>query len=356
MNITALFIHLLKCAVHQTTVEWQLFEGLAAKDWEQLYLQAKRQGVVAVLFEKVKDIPKSIAPPRQLFFKWLAHSLSIEKQMTEKSEAAIDFAQKLAERDIETAVLKGLAFAHYYPNPLHRESGDLDCYLMGKKAEGDKVVVEIGGKMKEAGYKHSHLLYRGLTIENHQFITSFDNSKLGIRTEQLLQSLIKEGYTPIGDTKLLNPCAEFNALFLIKHAQRHFIKEGIRIRYLLDWALFLKAESANIDWQRVIQMMDECRILNFAKILTQLCIDKLGMEINIEQLKGSCAISEAVFADIMGEQPDLFHENFIEKIGRIIRRFYRMWRFRSLADESYLRLIWNTLAFNSYTKKRANYI
>jgi hypothetical protein len=115
---------------------------------------------------------------------------------------------------------------------------------MGKKAEGDKVVVEIGGKMKEAGYKHSHLLYRGLTIENHQFITSFDNSKLGIRTEQLLQSLIKEGYTPIGDTKLLNPCAEFNALFLIKHAQRHFIKEGIRIRYLLDWALFLKAESA----------------------------------------------------------------------------------------------------------------
>jgi hypothetical protein len=80
------------------------------------------------------------------------------------------------------------------------------------------------------------------------------------------------------------------------------------------------------------------------------------MEINIEQLKGSCAISEAVFADIMGEQPDLFHENFIEKIGRIIRRFYRMWRFRSLADESYLRLIWNTLAFNSYTKKRANYI
>ena len=82
--------------------------------------------------------------------------------MKKKESVAIEFAEELSKREFQTIVLKGLAYASYYPNPYHRESGDLDCYLMGKKDEGDKITVEIGGKMEEAGYKHSHLFYKGL--------------------------------------------------------------------------------------------------------------------------------------------------------------------------------------------------
>lgn len=74
-----------------------------------------------------------------------------------------------------------MAFAQYYPNPLHRECGDLDCYMMGKKEVGDKITVELGGAMEEAGYKHSHLTYKGLTIENHLFFTDFNNTPLESR-------------------------------------------------------------------------------------------------------------------------------------------------------------------------------
>jgi hypothetical protein len=222
---------------------------------------------------------------------------------------------------------------------------------MGKKEEGDKIVVEIGGKMEEAGYKHSHLYYKGLTIENHNFLTSFDNTKLGIRTERLLQELIKDGCRSIDDTELLNPSADFNALFLIKHAQRHFIREGVCIRHLLDWAFFLRAESENVNWERVITLMKECRILKFAQVFTMLCIEKLGMKVDIVGLQGMMSISDDVVADILGEHTDPFHENFTQKISRILRRFYRMWKFRSLADESYLRLVWNSLAFSSYLKR-----
>ena len=271
--------------------------------------------------------------------------------MRKKEVVAVEFAEKMSERGIQTVVLKGLAYASYYPNPYHREYGDLDCYLMGQKELGDKVSVEIGGKMEEAGYKHSHLYYKGLTIENHNYLTSFDNTKLGIRTEQLLQEQISEGCRPIGNTKLQNPSANFNALFLIKHAQRHFIKEGICVRHLLDWAFFLKAESQKVNWDKVLPQMKECRILEFAKVMTRLCIERLGMVIDIDELSSPLKISDAVWSDILGGQPDLFHENFVQKIGRIIRRFYRMWKFRSLADESYCRLVWNSLSFNSYINR-----
>ena len=345
------FFQLLSGIINETNINWSQFNHFNPSDWEKIYTLSKKQGIVAIIFEAIKNIPKEIAPPKSLTMRWISHSLSIEEQMKKKETVAVEFAEKLSERGIQTVVLKGLSYASYYPNPYHRESGDLDCYLMGKKDEGDEITVEIGGKMEEAGYKHSHLYYKGLTIENHNFLTSFDNTKLGIKTEHLLQKQIKVGGRPIGDTKLLNPSADFNALFLVKHAQRHFIKEGICVRHLLDWAFFLKAESQNVNWGKVIPMMSECRILEFAKVMTRLSIEHLGMKIDIQELSSPMKISDAVLADILGGQPDLFHENFIQKIGRIMRRFYRMCKFRSLADESYCRLVWNTLAFSSYLKR-----
>lgn len=353
-NLYTIFFHILSYIIHNNPIDRNRYKCLTSNDWGQLYLLSKKQGVVAIIFDAVKIIPTELAPPKSIKIRWISHVLSIENQMKKKERVAIEFAKELSKRDIQTVVLKGLAYASNYPNPYHRESGDLDCYLMGKKDEGDKITVEIGGKMEEAGYKHSHLRYKGLAIENHQFLTSFDNTKLGVGTERLLQELIRVGCRPIGETQLLNPSADFNALFLIKHAQRHFIKEGICVRHLLDWAFFLKAESQNVNWDKVIPMMRECRILEFAKVMTNLCIEQFNMAIDIEGLSSPMKISHIVLADILGGQPDLCYENFVRKICRIIRRFYRMWKFRSLADESYIRMVWNNIAFNSYFHRVPN--
>ena len=351
MNVITPFLHILSCVINQTKIDWELFSHFSAKDWEQLYVLSKKHGVVAIVIDCLKNIPKQMAPPKKFSLSWYMHGLSIEEQMKKKEKVAIEFAERLAEKNVPVAVLKGLAYASYFPNSYHRESGDLDCYLMGKKEEGDKMVIEMGGRMEEAGYKHSHLYYKGLTIENHKFITCFNNTRTGIQTELLLQRQIKSGCRFIGNSKLLNPTADFNALFLVKHAQRHFIKEGIRVRHLLDWAFFLKAESANVNWSKVIPMMTECRMLDFAQVMTSLCVGKFGMKIEIEGLNGSSRMSDSVFKDILGDQPEMLHEKFIQKVGRILRRFYRMWKFRSLADESYIRMIWNNFVYSSYMKR-----
>ena len=62
---------------------------------------------------------------------------------------------------------------------------------------------------------------------------------------------------------------------------------------------------------------------------------------------------EAVLADIMGEQPAIYVDGLWHKTKRILRRFRRMWKFRSLASESYPRMVWNAFAFSSYVSKRA---
>ena len=347
-----IFLYLISCAVNKKQIDWSLFGEFTEEHWLQLYSLSRKQGVVAVVFECIKNVPQEFAPSQELAVRWFFHAQSVEKIMKRKESIAKQLAEKFAERDIQTIVLKGIAYASYYPFSFQREYGDLDCFLMGKKEEGDRAVVEIGGTMEEAGPKHSLLYYKGLKIENHRCLTSFDNSMIGKETELLFQSLITIGYQPIGDSKLLNPCPDFNAMFLIKHAQIHFIKEGIYIKQLLDWAFFLKAEEKNVNWKRVIPMMEKCRILTFAKVMTGLCVEKLGLDCNVEALKDSGTLLDAVLEDILDEQPDPYHEKCYQKVHRICRRFYRMWKFRSLAYKSYVGLVCESFVVSSFLQKR----
>jgi hypothetical protein len=355
VRVNTSFFNILSCIINRTDVDWRQFQHFTSIDWGCFYAKSKQQGVVAIVFDKINEIPKEIAPPKDVLLKWYTQSLSIESQQKAKDAISIELSEKLYRRGIETVILKGLAYASYYPNPYHRESGDVDCYLMGKKDEGDRVVKELGCEIRGAGYKHSHIHYKGLIFENHKYITSFDNTKLGIKTERILQTLITEGCKPIWNTKLLCPSADFNAIFLVKHAQRHFLKEGIRIRHLLDWAFFLKAEASNINWKKVLPIMEECRILNFAKVLTSMCVEKLGLKIDVKELICTDKLTEKVVDDILGDQPGIYNESGVQKIRRMFRRLYRMWKFRSLADESFIRLVWNNLIFCSYFRRYINF-
>lgn len=61
---------------------------------------------------------------------------------------------------------------------------------------------------------------------------------------------------------------------------------------------------------------------------------------------------EAVVTDIMGEQPAIYVKGLWHKTKRILRRFRRMWKFHSLASETYPRMVWNAFAFSSYLNRK----
>ena len=331
--------------------------SLTSDEWRALYRVCVVQGVTAVVFDFVKTLPKSEAPDMALLMEWLSAATAVEQTMRRMQITAEEFAEEMERREIPVVVLKGLAFAQYYKNPLHRECGDLDCYMTGKKETGDLAALELGGTMEEAGYKHSHLLFKGLTIENHRFFTDFDNTPTGMLTEQVLGELIQEEQTYIGDSKLSCPSANFNALFLLKHTQGHFIDEGIRMRHVLDWALFLRAKQEEVDWSKVLPMLETTRTAQFAGVMTAIAVRSLSIEVPNKGLRTLASnaeqkMVEAVLADIMGEQPPIYVNGLWHKTKRILRRFRRMWKYRSLASESYPRMVWNAFAFSSYVKRK----
>ena len=326
--------------------------------WATLYRTSVQHGVTAVVFDVVKHLPKAEAPDTATAMQWFSAAAHVENTMRRMAATAEAFAAEMATRSVPVVVLKGMAFAQYYPNPLHRECGDLDCFMMGQKEEGDRIAVALGGKVEEAGYKHSHLQYKGLTIENHRFFTDFDNTRRGILTERLLGELVKEGQTYIGQSKLLFPSVHFNALLLLRHAQGHFMDEGIRMRHVLDWALLLKTKQDEVDWARMLPILEKIHTARFAGVMTAIAVRCLGIDVHDRGLaalakQADNRMVDAVLADIMGEQPAIYVRGFWHKTKRIMRRFRRMWRFRSLAGETYLRMVWNAFAFSSYARREA---
>ncbi len=350
--------YILNCVVNDTHLATSRLKGLSSEDWKALFEILRGQGVSAVVFDKIKVLPKEVALPKEVLLKWYSQASYVERQLTKMFDVAAEFAAKMHENGISVVVLKGVAFGTYYPNPMSRECGDLDCFMLGKGREGDAIAVKIGGHVEDGGYKHSHMHYKGLTIENHYYLTNFNNTSIGIYTERCLQRLVSHRCRRIGDTYLLNPSADFNAFFLIKHAQMHFIGEGINIRHLLDWSFFLRKEQDNVDWEQLIPEMERCGVLRFARMLTEICVVKFELVVKVHALRLSAddrkghTLAERVFNDIMNGYPDMRKENVLQKGFRILRRFYRMWKFRSIASEHYLTMVWNTVAFSSYLKRK----
>lgn len=109
--------YILGCAISGKNLEVERLKGVTPERWHEVYLMRKAQGVTALLFDKVKSLPKEVAPPKDIVLKWMSHSLSIEKQTKAIFQRCAGFAQLMHEHGLQTMVLKGVAVSRYYPNP-----------------------------------------------------------------------------------------------------------------------------------------------------------------------------------------------------------------------------------------------
>ncbi len=353
----ALLLDLVRAAVNDTPPEQPLTDST---DWAEVLALAGRQGVTALAwsgYERLYRAGLVTAPvPLPVKARWFSSSEAIRQKMRRQYVRAAEFAARLREAGIERlAVLKGMAYGQYYPEADLRESGDLDCFAVGDTRAADRAAREIGAQVDNSNYKHSKIEYHGLIIENHHFLTSFNGTRMGKRAERLLQELLMRGQlVSIDGSALLQPTTDFEALFMLRHAQGHFLSEGIAVRHLLDWHLLLQQRQREIDWPCLYNMMEQIRLRPFFDLVTAWCVERLGLRITDPRIRYSAdsALLEAFEKDLFAPHPSVFNRHIWQKIPRMMRRARRMWRFRRLLNEPYLLKLWNIVAFSSYLHRR----
>ena len=321
------------------TVDWDMV------DWQGVYDLAKSQGVAAIAFDGVVTLHKhspnlELRVPRLLKMRWVAISDSIEKNSDRQFVRSAELASLYGAEGIDVYVLKGFALSDYYPIPKHRECGDLDCFLGEDYERGNVLAEQNGADVSRGFYKHSHIEFRGLTVENHQFCTAIRGARRRKRFERHLQGLLKEA-TPeyISGTKLIRPSADFNALFLTAHSFGHFLTEGIKIRHILDWALLVQAEQTRIDWEEFYRQCDAMGYTRFAEALTAIAVEYLGFKFTNPAIRQRSAYAKRVLNDILyyGHVLHTSHYSKLRKRFLIVEYNLRgAWKYHKLYGRSVL--------------------
>lgn len=340
--------YILSCAVNGKELEVERLKDVTPEVWQEVYLMGKAQGVTGLLFEKIKTLPKEVAPPREVVMQWMSHTMSIERQTKALYQKSAEFANLMAKEGLQTMVLKGLALCGYFPNPWHREYGDLDCYLYEVKEgkvlwdgcyERGNLVAEANSIEVERGfYKHSHIKYKGVEVENHQFALPIkDGAEVkALERELRRQVATTERLKRIGQTHLYRPSADFTALFLTAHSLSHFLFESIKLRHVLDWAFFVKAEHDKVDWDNFWKWCDRMKYTRFVMCLNYICEHYLKMdlpqEVNKTWDEKVAVLSERILDDIFGGY-SLYTQNHSGLMHRvmIIKSYLKgLWKFNEV--------------------------
>lgn len=267
------FIQLVRLGIGIGMVNDSILTVHAPDDWQSLKALAVAQGLSAVVLDALSSISDNLTEtmPVQMKLEWIGEVLQSEFVHSTQQKTAETMAQLFHNNNIRTYVLKGAVVAECYPNPQHRYSVDLDCFLKPNKGIfdacllGNNLVKGKGYQVDTDFYKNSTFHLPGLIVENHKYLTPFRANKILKRFETLLQSLLAkdEGQDRFDGAWLYRPSMMVSALLLIEHAYSHFLHEGLTWRMILDWGLFNKKHEEEIDWSVFDEYIDEFGFRNF---------------------------------------------------------------------------------------------
>lgn len=305
-------------------------------DWNNVFEIAKNQGIIAVVYDTITSKFESL--PRALKFKWILSVEAITNHYNKQYLVATELSKLLYTKGIYPVILKGFSISPYYPTPKYRECGDVDIFTGEKFNDANSYLEKKGAKVKCDYYVHSHVSYKGITIENHRFCIGIRGSKSKKHFASYLETLCCKN-TNINDCGLIVPSADFNALFLTMHGLNHFLSEGIKLRHILDWALLLKAEQNNIDWAEFYEWADRMHMTRFADALTAISVKYFGLEITNPAIHTTSPYADHVLEDTLFKSEGIHNKGYSAWKARwvlIKNKFAFGWKYHKIYQKSVL--------------------
>lgn len=276
-GLTDLYFGLLRSGLHPSEEPFAPEGPIDAATWQALCRLSARQGTTAVVLNGIGRLPEALRPEREVRIRWAVQAEAIARRYRKQQQVAGLAAQLLTEHGIRMLVLKGIGLSGYYPVPEHRECGDVDLYLFGAQAEGDRILCRAGAKLLDRVPKHTGLKWQGVHLENHRNFLNVSRNREERELDALLRELLEREGTVATLGGFLTPSATFNAVYLIRHAALHFLKEGITARHLCDWSCFLERERSRIDHPLFAATLRRYRLERFERLMTAAAIRCCGL-------------------------------------------------------------------------------
>lgn len=360
MRIEQIFFSLVKLGIGTANGDYEhdLLLGLSMEQWKSVMGLAEKQGVAAIVFDGVQRLydshGKEIKAAKHQYAEWMQWVLTCtgmmrlyEQRSLAQRRVIAELADIWAKENIRMMVFKGQANASLYPKPEHRATGDIDCFLFGEAEKGDAVMQKHGATIDNSWYRHSKILFKGETIENHRVMSHTRGSRKKKAMEEELVCLAKQAREECVECgKALMPTAQFNACFLTYHGLHHFLTEGLRMKQILDWAMFLKAEQDKVDRKAYNDFCMRYKLDRFSAVMNYIAGHYLNVNFDSNQNDNEKVreLAEKVIKSTLYDDDYLFNSGkgdwtvrWLLVKNMLIRD---RWKYRDIAQESICKHLW----------------
>lgn len=343
---------LLRLGLNTSTIDKENlsdFVMLPADKWTSLGDMACNQGVLGFVLdgvERLEETPYGTTRElsKQQKLEWIGQVIQIEQRNRHQIEMMNDLAQKWIDGGCKVMVMKGQANGTLYPKPMHRSPGDIDCYLFENYQIGNEIAKKEGANVDEGWYKHSQINYKGELFENHLFFVHTREGKRSKRLQkELEQKLHVTEWSNFSESEVLLPPVQWNAMFLTYHACAHFLSEGLRLKQILDWAMFLKKEQNNVDWKAFYEYCDRYHFRRFADAMTAISVEYLGLRIENSDVTTESPYVEKILRSTLYDDDYIYNagESIWKSRWHVIRSLFKYrWRYEEIYQESIFKQLW----------------
>ena len=225
-----------------------------------------------------------------------------------KKVAMFEFvSQKLSENSIPHMPVKGWYLRTLYPVPELRTFGDIDILIRKQDREkADKIFIQNGYQVKE-NWEPTYSYYNNtVKCEVHTNLMDSDLGK-GKQVISFFSDALERAETDAGER--LSPQKDTHLIYLFCHLAKHLYKGGAGIRMYMDIALFIKANSDALNFEKIYEASKELHLEQFFKTVTLACCEwfqiELPVEINDIKSNSTEILKEYTFsADLFGKTRD----------------------------------------------------
>ena len=303
--------------------------------WNEVQALADAQGLSAVVLDGVEVLRNRkfnvVLPPKVELTKWIGEVLQGYEYRYELYQRAIaEMAAFYNAHGFKMMILKGYACGLNWPKPEHRPCGDIDIWLFGKQKEADAVLAkERGNKIDNSHHHHSVFTWGDFSVENHYDFNNVHHHKSSVDIEKLFKELGRD------DTHSVDVCGEraylpspnLHALFLLRHLVSHFASVRMSLRQVMDWAFFVQKHSQEIDWEWLIEILEEYHMKEFFYCINAISVEDLGFEAELFPLgEINHEIKERILCDTLS--PEFTEKQPHNMLLRILFK-YRRWKANS---------------------------
>lgn len=255
-------------------------------DWTEIMEIASQQASIGIVTDALTKLPLDLRPSKVIYFNAISQTGEIEKANKKMNEFAPVLMGKLKEKGIESVLLKGQGVALCYPQPLHRQSGDIDLLIDDEEQfqRGCELMKRIStsSDINRRG-SHAEFTAMGFVIELHgQYgfsICKKVTRNLRAWNDMRLKAEARSG-SPAEKLRTLNglvlPSVQFDAIFIFAHMLNHFMTGGVGLRQISDWMMFVHAHADEMDIQLLESDLKMLGLTKFWQAFGALAVVLLG--------------------------------------------------------------------------------